>query len=589
MKNYDFNAEYIMRYYNEKFHFDMACYFVIPGWESLNKNNTYEVKEDTILKDLYQRGDSAFSGEPAVYMGAGPWYSSAQNYIFSGMFAYMYITQKCIHHVCGEEVAHIFCKKFNFPILRDVQHPESFDIVAALKEADLAPVKSEAEVYMDMLFEVYLFMRELTKDFIETFDSRLNGEISANINQYIKELMRWTMKTTDEKFSFYGLTMRKEYMPKESPYGCKYFLIKSITELVNRYGSFTLNGIVEKIKEQNPKVRTRFDSFDAPLVLNYKDAKFIKSYDEIMAKRDLFYEPTEMDYKQNDLYNELINTLWADEKISIENKVGIKDCNGRIIVPVIYDSVLCNNRCNGYFADELVVAVKQDGKWAIIKRGNYKEMVSGFVYDKVKMWYEFLLVCRDGKYGLYSPMGEMLMPTIMDAVHFKINEESLLYEKDGKFGVMLSNGKLSEDLFDYVDVFEDEFKVKLNGKWGFVDENGRFSTDSSKNALLLDFNATMLKGEIKTLYIRKVLLSIQDKKLWRLYNINNGYPACVYEAEDSCLQAYIAQRGNMLKKQLVSVQISQENEDITEEVVLDALKELEDKLKKHFKTDINTD
>jgi hypothetical protein len=134
----------------------------------------------------------------------------------------------------------------------------------------------------------------------------------------------------------------------------------------------------------------------------------------------LFKENTK--YNWNDVKkirksNLLIDTILISEnkitKAGINNKWGIINTKGRILVPIVYDSI---GLLNNLTIKNHMVKVKKDGKWGYIsEKGkiqipiayeyieNYNS--SGKFYFKAK---------KDGKYGLLSDRGYVLRDFIYD-------------------------------------------------------------------------------------------------------------------------------------------------------------------------------
>ncbi len=84
MNKLDFSSrELLDKYYKEKFTYDLSNYLVVNGWKELDYSRKYKVSEDTSVLNLHTRGQYTFDGDPAIYMGCGPWWNVQQNYEFS--------------------------------------------------------------------------------------------------------------------------------------------------------------------------------------------------------------------------------------------------------------------------------------------------------------------------------------------------------------------------------------------------------------------------------------------------------------------------------------------------------------------------
>ena len=96
MKELSFTHSLVNRYYHEKLMRDIKNYFVLSG--------------DKEVTCLHLRGENPFNGYPGVYGGAGPWWCTEHNFVFSGMFFYIYVVQKSIRKVCGDDNDICFCR-----------------------------------------------------------------------------------------------------------------------------------------------------------------------------------------------------------------------------------------------------------------------------------------------------------------------------------------------------------------------------------------------------------------------------------------------------------------------------------------------
>lgn len=189
--------------------------------------------------------------------------------------------------------------------------------------------------------------------------------------------------------------------------------------------------------------------------------------------------------------------------VRMNSKYGYIDTTGKTIIPFIYNSFQP-------FRDGLS-AVKKDGKWGFINP--IGETVIPFIYDDVKSFSEgFSQVKFNGKWGCIDLSGnEVIKPVYEDmdvffsygykevmrdgklgfinedwietvpAIYDKVGAHNKLYasvNRDGKWGrVELSTGKelvtpIYEELGTYT--YENNrsvAKVRLNGKYGYIDEN----------------------------------------------------------------------------------------------------------------------
>jgi hypothetical protein len=100
------------------------------------------------------------------------------------------------------------------------------------------------------------------------------------------------------------------------------------------------------------------------------------------------------------------------------------------------------------------------------------------MYDNIHFYNCYYYVVKDGKYGLYGMGGTELLPVMADKIYEPWND-LVVYELDGKYGFsMILSEIVSEAVYEGYDVEEnDDLSVILNGKKGYLDENGTFTED----------------------------------------------------------------------------------------------------------------
>lgn len=462
------NREIVEKYYKESFTFDLFNYFEISNWGS--DEGQLCVSEETCFDNLHQRKQTA-SDVNTITPVCYSWKARERDFIFSGIFAYLYIAQKSIFKYSNRDVS-TFNKAFSFPNLQDSCPNGYFDAVVALKEATLAPTQLEANAYLAMLDVLVPYMCELTKPYIDAIDT--NDGIIRSIDTHIENLRKWVTNTQDELVSFYGVLLRKEY-DESRLYDTKYFFINSLVDILQKHKIYSyLELKARPIPNDSPLEKCEF--IENP-VAHYRDVEFIIDYNN-QGKDDLWNleEESEEEKKQRDLYNILINTLWEDEKFCENGKYGIRDCRGRVIVPAEYDDCLGGLSSAAYISsDEMIIAVKQNGKWGFIKRNTNLEQVVNFKYDLIEDTLHGVYITHiANRYGIIGKRGVEILPTIMEDIYRpSILNGDLMYKQNGKYGFRLHNKSRSTELFDNVDLKRGEFlSVCRNGEWGFIDENG---------------------------------------------------------------------------------------------------------------------
>lgn len=156
-------------------------------------------------------------------------------------------------------------------------------------------------------------------------------------------------------------------------------------------------------------------------------------------------------------------------------KCGVKDVMGEIIVPAMFDSIPM------VLSEDLkdcVLPVVKDGKYGFVKPDGKGTMAVECMYDNIHFYNCYYYVVKDGKYGLYGMGGTELLPVMADKIYEPWND-LVVYELDGKYGFsMILSEIVTEAVYEGYDVEEnDDLAVILNGKKGYLDENGTFTED----------------------------------------------------------------------------------------------------------------
>ena len=163
----------------------------------------------------------------------------------------------------------------------------------------------------------------------------------------------------------------------------------------------------------------------------------------------------------------------------VENgQTGVKDVLGEVLVPAVFDEIV------GVFADvnrDCAVAVIKDGKYGLVKPDGKGTILAECAYDNIHFDGCCYYAVKDGKQGLYNISGEMLVPVMADKVYEPWND-LLVYEVDGKFGFsMLGADLVTEAVYEAYEIDSNEYLfVTLDGKKGYLDEDGNFTEDSDE-------------------------------------------------------------------------------------------------------------
>ena len=294
MKELSFTYTLVDRYYHEELIRDIKNYFVLS--------------DNGEVTSLHQRGDNPSDSYPGVYGGADSWWVTERNYMFSGMFFYMYVIQKSIRKVWGKDRELLFCRVHDWPVFDDIQPIDDFNPIASLREANLAPLKSERDNYVAMLDVVIPYLEEIIKAYADI----VTEEVKEETYRHIKALYEWVRNLSDERVYYYGLPLRKVYKPDNGNYTHLYFIENtSLGEFSERYHIYSYDDFIKKnVPSSHPE--SDIKELDAPIVPHYDDLKYAEVLDNMLGEDSEYRELTEDEEKKNSLFNVMLNMEWSD-------------------------------------------------------------------------------------------------------------------------------------------------------------------------------------------------------------------------------------------------------------------------------------
>ena len=160
-------------------------------------------------------------------------------------------------------------------------------------------------------------------------------------------------------------------------------------------------------------------------------------------------------------------------------KKGVKDAAGEVLVPAEFDEVGCT------FADFCIgfaIPVVKDGKMALVSPDGKGTLLTELVYDHICFDDCFFVLVKDGKKGLATGGGEVIIPAEMDEVYTPFNSLTA-YLKDGKFGfAMIGYGLITAPVYESYDIESgtEYLQVVKDGVSGYIDESGEFTTEEDE-------------------------------------------------------------------------------------------------------------
>ena len=202
--------------------------------------------------------------------------------------------------------------------------------------------------------------------------------------------------------------------------------------------------------------------------------------------------PTQADYDKllqleeekrfNDEYMELFDNFdWSVQTFEENGKYGLKSAVGEVLLPAAFEDFMTMTGDVLRKGDRVVTL--HNGLWGVIIADGTGTWMIEPQYDYIGYPQYLTPVCKDDKWGVLNiSTGEFLIPLECDSVGA---DRGLIfvnglgyYEKDGKTGIIRMDGVFTEAIFEDTD-FEPEgpVRVMLNGEWGYINEQGNFTTN----------------------------------------------------------------------------------------------------------------
>lgn len=165
---------------------------------------------------------------------------------------------------------------------------------------------------------------------------------------------------------------------------------------------------------------------------------------------------------------------WFTTVFKENGKEGVKDLDGSILVPAMFDTV-CYTYDRKLFDASTPIVVLQDGKFGIVKADGTGEMLVPCENERIYDFYGMYIIANNGKSGLFW-CGEMVVPQIVDQFYQPWNGV-VCFEANGKHGLYDQNMDVYvAPVYDAMEMDKDEnIEVVFKGKKGYLDaEDGHF-------------------------------------------------------------------------------------------------------------------
>lgn len=256
------------------------------------------------------------------------------------------------------------------------------------------------------------------------------------------------------------------------------------------------------------------------------------------------------------------------------NKYGVIDRNGDIVVSADYDEVIIPNPEKNIFIcysnkDAKVINNNNEEifkNYNMVEAIRLKNIASDLMYEK-----SVLKFCKDGKYGLIDFQGKEIEKPIYEEIDgLPYKEGELLVKQNGKYGVININGnKLIDIQYDQINV--DGYYVENEGykNSGYIvaiktEEGYRFGYIDNKGKVLIKTDYNKLNRVINIEDNNIYLIGAKNGQFGVIKNensiISNEYQSITYDANNKVFVVEKSKKYGIIDlegKQIVPVKYNQ--------------------------------
>jgi hypothetical protein len=169
-----------------------------------------------------------------------------------------------------------------------------------------------------------------------------------------------------------------------------------------------------------------------------------------------------------------------DEVFEENGKVGLRRVTGEVVVPALFDEIPEQYDYIGIIHDswELdCVPVVRNHKFALCKTDGKGTLVTDFVYDRLFRYfysrYNYFIGVKGSKKGVIDLDGKEIVPCEMDEIYEMIDRDGCMPLKKGDKWGLVFYGVATEVIYDDYKIESGMGMVKKDGKWFYVDYNGK--------------------------------------------------------------------------------------------------------------------
>ncbi len=191
-----------------------------------------------------------------------------------------------------------------------------------------------------------------------------------------------------------------------------------------------------------------------------KDHSLPKATEEDFKKKADYHERAKSGLLSDQEHMEYLNFMnsrqWFPEFFDENGKPGIRSVLGKILVPPLYEDLICFTHTVEYLN---VVPARKNGKWGLVAADGSGTEITEFLYDYIAtIAGPKAVVKKNDKWGYLGLDGNPFTPIDFDMIIIEDDGNTFVngisaFRKEGRYGITDGNS-ISKAVFDEMDIPE---------------------------------------------------------------------------------------------------------------------------------------
>lgn len=268
-----------------------------------------------------------------------------------------------------------------------------------------------------------------------------------------------------------------------------YYMIDPFSKLALESGIYDIHQY--NVPCQDEKYQA-IDELEGPIAIHPADLPVLLDLDDSIDFTD-YNEKNKEDQQRADLHFSLSNLIYRDFIFEQDGKKGLMNVWGEVILPAEYED------CYGAFNFRILsykrqcIAVRKNGKWGFVTRNRTHEQIVDYRFEEVLLYFEGIFIVKEnGLYGIYSRNGVSYLEPIADDIFRNAHQVGFPYIKNGRYGFAHGPIEVPPIIEEMDNDSVGTLPVKVDGRWGYISKEGRFTVKRSEAAMESCFELTSI-------------------------------------------------------------------------------------------------